>query len=83
MAERVRPVGRASRRRIWNVVRTTISAQIIEKKRHSAEQGDLAGDDPGLGTPVVAVSTVDVWCKRLGLRYKKSRSRRPNNSGRT
>jgi transposase len=36
----------------------------------------------GLGVDV-AIATVDVWCKKLGLRYKKSRSRRPSNSART
>lgn len=36
----------------------------------------------GLGIDV-SIATVDVWTKKLGLRYKKSRSRRPSNSART
>lgn len=36
----------------------------------------------GLGVDV-AIATVDVWTRKLGLRYKKSRSRRPSNSART
>ena len=42
----------------------------------------LAELQQGLGVKV-AISTVDAWCRKLGLRYKKSRSRRPNSSGRT
>jgi transposase len=36
----------------------------------------------GLGVDV-SLATVDGWTKKLGLRYKKSRSRRPSNSDRT
>jgi transposase len=36
----------------------------------------------GLGVDV-SIATVDVWTKKLGLRYKKSRSRRPSSSVRT
>jgi len=36
----------------------------------------------GLGVDV-SIATVDVWTKKLGLRYKKSRSRRSSSSART
>jgi len=47
---------------------------------HARPDATLAELRQGLGVDV-SIATVDLWTKKLGLRYKKSRSRRPSNSG--
>jgi transposase len=58
-----------------------LRTKLAELVRHKPD-ATLAELRGGLGVKV-AISTVDAWCRKLGLRYKKSRSRRPSSSGRT
>ena len=41
----------------------------------------LHGDDKT--GPLLSIATVDRWCKRMGLRLKKSRTAPPSKTGRT
>lgn len=70
----------AAQRRLRELVTLTPDATLAELRERLHGAGNSAGQAAG---PLVSVATVDRWCKRLGLRFKKSRSGRRSRTART
>jgi transposase len=75
----------AAQRRLRELVAKTPDATLAELRvqLHDGGEGAGAGAGAAAAGPLVSVATVDRWCKRLGLRFKKSRSGRRSRAART
>jgi 'Paired box' domain len=86
----------AAQQRLRELVAQTPDATLAElrDRLHGADAADAvdvvdvadvadAVDVANAAGPLVSIATVDRWCKRLGLRFKKSRSGRRSRTART
>ena len=73
----------AAQQRLRELVARTPDATLAELRVQLHEAGEGAGAVAVAAGPLVSIATVDRWCKRLGLRFKKSRSGRRSRTART
>ena len=71
-----------AQQRLRELVADTPDATLAELRERLRGGGDGGGAAQAAG-PLVSIATVDRWCKRLGLRFKKSRSGRRSRTART
>jgi transposase len=71
----------AARQRLCELVAAQPDATLAELRGRLHGAGDI--DTGQAAGPLVSIATIDRWCKRLGLRFKKSRSGRQSRTART